>query len=344
MQKKLGFAALALTLLGSAAVAHADGELNIYNWGNYTSPDLIKKFGDKFKVKVTVTDYDSNDTALAKIRQGGHGFDIVVPSASVMPIWISEGLLLESRPDQMENFKNIDPQWVDVPFDPGRHYSVPWQWGTTGVTVNRSAYKGDINTSAIFLDPPAELVGKVNVVPEMSDVMHMAVTYAGGQPCTGDKEVPKKVRDTLMAAKPKWASMAYGNVEQYAKADLMAGVNWNGASFRARLQNKDVAYGYPKEGYPVWMDNASILADAKNVDNAKLFLNFIMEPENAGLISTFARYANGIKGSDAFMPADMKDAPEIVIPEELKAAGKFNLACPPEVQAIYTKIWTELQK
>ncbi len=344
MQKKLGFAALALTLLGSAAVAHADGELNIYNWGNYTSPDLIKKFGDKFKVKVTVTDYDSNDTALAKIRQGGHGFDIVVPSASVMPIWISEGLLLESRPDQMENFKNIDPQWVDVPFDPGRHYSVPWQWGTTGVTVNRSAYKGDINTSAIFLDPPAELVGKVNVVPEMSDVMHMAVTYAGGQPCTGDKEVLKKVRDTLMAAKPKWASMAYGNVEQYAKADLMAGVNWNGASFRARLQNKDVAYGYPKEGYPVWMDNASILADAKNVDNAKLFLNFIMEPENAGLISTFARYANGIKGSDAFMPADMKDAPEIVIPEELKAAGKFNLACPPEVQAIYTKIWTELQK
>ncbi len=344
MQKKLGFAALALTLLGSAAVAHADGELNIYNWGNYTSPDLIKKFGDKFKVKVTVTDYDSNDTALAKIRQGGHGFDIVVPSASVMPIWISEGLLLESRPDQMENFKNIDPQWVDVPFDPGRHYSVPWQWGTTGVTVNRSAYKGDINTSAIFLDPPAELVGKVNVVPEMSDVMYMAVTYAGGQPCTGDKEVLKKVRDTLMAAKPKWASMAYGNVEQYAKADLMAGVNWNGASFRARLQNKDVAYGYPKEGYPVWMDNASILADAKNVDNAKLFLNFIMEPENAGLISTFARYANGIKGSDAFMPADMKDAPEIVIPEELKAAGKFNLACPPEVQAIYTKIWTELQK
>ncbi|OJU05495.1 MAG: putrescine/spermidine ABC transporter substrate-binding protein [Rhizobium sp. 63-7] len=344
MQRKLGFAALALALLGSTAIAHAEGELNIYNWGNYTSPEMIKKFEDTFKVKVTVTDYDSNDTALAKIRQGGHGFDIVVPSASVMPIWISEGLLLESRPDQMENFKNVDPQWVDVPFDPGRHYSVPWQWGTTGVTVNKSAYAGDINTSAIFLDPPAELVGKVNVVPEMSDVMHMAVTYAGGEPCTGDKAILKKTRDILIAAKPKWASMAYGNVEQYIKNDLMAGVNWNGASFRARLGNKDVAYGYPKEGYPVWMDNASIVKDAKNVDNAKLFLNFIMDPENAGMISTFARYANGIKGSDAFMPADMKGAPEIDIPEELKAAGKFNLACAPEVQEIYTKIWTELQK
>lgn len=344
MKHTLKLAASVVALIASATFAHADGELNIFNWGNYTNPELIKKFEEQYKVKVTLTDYDSNDTALAKIRQGGHGFDIVVPSASAMPIFIGEGLLLEARPDQMENFKNIDPQWVDVPFDPGRHYSVPWQWGTTGVAVDKSAYSGDPNTSAIFLDPPAELVGKVNVVPEMSDVMHLAISYAGGEPCTGDMEVLKKVRDLLVAAKPKWISMDYGTVEKYTKGDLAASVDWNGATFRGRLANPNIVYGYPKEGYPIWMDNASILKDAKNVDNAKLFLNFIMDPENAAMISSFARYANGIKGSDAFMPEDMKTAPEVNIPEEFKAAGKFNLACKPEVQEIYTKIWTEIQK
>ena len=335
--------ATASTLALMAFGANAN-ELNIYNWGNYTNPKLIENFEAETGIKVTITDYDSNDTALAKVKAGGHGFDIVVPSNGYIPIWVSEGLLLESRPDKMSNFKNVDPVWVNVDWDPGRHYTVPWQWGSVGVVVNTKYYDGDIDTSSIFLDPPEELRGKINVVPEMGDVMSLAIMYHGGDVCTGDKEILKKVRDTLVEAKQHWLGIDYGNLEKFAKEDLWAGVNWNGSTFRMRLQNENIRYGYPKEGFTLWMDSVAVLADAKNVDEAKAFQNFVMDPQNAALISEFARYANGIMGSDAYMPEDMKTAREIIIPEELKDKGVFTTACPPDVQKIYTRIWTDLQK
>lgn len=343
MNTKLG-CFVSAAAMAIAMPALAEGELNIYNWGNYTNPDLIDKFEKEHDIKVTITDYDSNDTALAKVKAGGHGFDIVVPSATFVPIWVNDGLLMETRPDQMANFKNVDPAQVDVPFDPGRRYSVPWQWGTVGITMDTSVYSGDPNTSAIFLDPPEELVGKIVVVPEMADIMALAIRYMGGEQCTSDKDILRKVRDKLVEAKPKWRAIDYGNIEKFSKGDYSAGTNWNGASMRVRLANDNYVFGYPKEGYPIWSDNVVVLADAKNAENAKVFQNFIMEPENAALISEFARYANGIAGSEAFMSEEMKTAPEVVIPEEHRANGYVAITCPPEVTKIYTQIWTELNK
>jgi spermidine/putrescine transport system substrate-binding protein len=113
---------------------------------------------------------------------------------------------------------------------------------------------------------------------------------------------------------------------------------------RIRLANPDVAFGYPREGYPLFMDSVALLADAQNVEEAYKFMDFIMLPENAGMISSFARYANGIAGSEEFMPEDMKTAPEVVVPEEFAAAGRFSPTCTGKGQEYQTAIWTELQK
>ena len=113
-------------------------------------------------------------------------------SAKPWPIWISEGLLLETEPNKMENFKNVEARWQDVPYDPGRKYTVPWLWGSTGVAANTKIYKGDVNTSAIIFDPPPELQGKINVVPEMGDVMALAIMYFGGEPCSGARPCSRR--------------------------------------------------------------------------------------------------------------------------------------------------------
>ncbi|MCC5969394.1 MAG: extracellular solute-binding protein [Pararhodobacter sp.] len=341
MKKTLILSAAAL--MASTALASAQGVVNLYNWGNYTSPELLEKFTEETGIQINVTDFDSNDTALARIRQGGHGFDLVVPSNTYVQTWVNEGLVQPLDPEIVTDRGNIAEQWVDVEFDPGREYSVPWAWGTTGVVVNTSVYDGDINTLDLIMDPPDVLSNRINVIPEMSDVMTMAIYHAGGDSnCTTDMDVLRQVRDNLMAAKQHWLALDYGTVDSYAAGDLDAGIYWNGASMRVRLQNEDFAYGYPATGYPVWMDNLMVLSDAQNVENAMIFVNFVLQPENAALISNFARYANGITGSEDYMDEVMQDAPEIVVPEDLVAAGRFNQACPQETNDIHTQIWTEL--
>ena len=340
--KTLSLSGLALAAIGTTACA--EGALNIYNFGLYTPPDLIEKFEKEYDVDVTVTEFDANEQAMAKIEAGGHGFDVIVSSGYFVPVYLEKGLLLESRPDQMENFGNIAADWATPSFDPDRHYTAPWVWGTTGVMVNTKLYDGDINTAAMFLDPPDALKGSINVVPTMNDTIDMTLTYLGGTPCTDDKAMLKAARDKLLEAKANWASIDYASFEKFVNEDLNASLFWSGASMRIRESNPGFAYGYPKEGFPVWQDNVAVLADAQNVDNAKLFLNFIMAPENAALLSNYLGYGNGITGSEDFMTPGLTDQPEMNIPEDLAGAGFPQQLCSPDVQKLYTQIWTELTK
>src|SRR5262245_25277812 len=95
----LGAAAVALLVAGG--VARADGELHIFNWGDYTNPKLIDKFEKQYNVKVTLDDYDSNETMLAKVRTGGTGYDVVVPSDYTVKIMVEEDMLAKTEPNQM---------------------------------------------------------------------------------------------------------------------------------------------------------------------------------------------------------------------------------------------------
>jgi spermidine/putrescine transport system substrate-binding protein len=278
----------AATTTQEAAATPEGGELHIYNWGNYTNPDLIQQFEDTYQVKVTLDNYDSNEIMLAKIKGGATGYDIVVPSDYMVAVMIKEGLLEETKPNQMENFKNIDPRWIDVYWDKGRNYTVPWQWGTTAFTVNTDVYKGDINTYKLIFDPPPELQGRINMLDDMNEVINAGLRYLDLPRCNKNPEDLKKLTALLMGAKKYWRTFDYATIEKLTSKDVDLSQQWNGASLRVRLQMPSMAYAYPKEGLSGWMDNVAVLKSAPDMENAKKFQNFVMDPENAALISNFA--------------------------------------------------------
>ena len=150
MNWKTTATAMGLALLASTSCAVADGELNIYNWGNYTSPDVIKKFEDKYNVKVTITDYDSNDTALAKVRQGGTGFDIAVPSQTYRAD-LDQGRPAARNPSRPDGKLQERRAGMGEPTSTRPQIFGSVAVGTVGISVNTDVYKGDINTWAIVL-------------------------------------------------------------------------------------------------------------------------------------------------------------------------------------------------
>jgi spermidine/putrescine transport system substrate-binding protein len=336
------FARTAALLAAIATPALAEGELHIYNWGNYTNPKLIEKFEKQFNVKITLDSYDSNETMLSKVQEGNSGYDIVVPGDYTVAIMIQENLLEKTEPSTMANFKNIDPRYIHSYWDDGRHYSVPWQVGMTAFAVDTDKYKGDINTYAILFKTPDALKGQINMLDDMPSVIHAAERYLGQPRCSADKTNLKNVSDLLEQAKGNWKTFSFDVLAKLTSHDLIVSQSWNGDSWRSRQQVPTVKFAYPKEGIEGFMDNVAVLKGAKNLENAKAFQNFLMEPENAALISNFAHFQNGILGSKAFLDKDFADAPEINPPAGAPEP-EFVPPCDPAVIEIYNKIWTKLK-
>ncbi|WP_172295492.1 extracellular solute-binding protein [Pseudoruegeria sp. HB172150] len=343
MKPTIRIAAAASAFAFVAVAANAEGELNIYNWGNYTSPEMIEKFEAENDVTVNLDGYDSNETMLAKVQAGNTGYDIVVPGDYMIKVMIEQDLLEEVKPNEMENFGNVDPDWVDVWWDPGRNYSIPYQWGTTSFTVDTEVYGGDIDTLALMFDAPDELKGRINMLNDMNDVINAGLRYLGYGRCNGNEDEMREVLELLLAAKEDWRTMDYSTIEKLTSGDVDLSQTWNGAAMRARAQRPTLKYAYPKEGFTGWMDNVAVLKGAPNLENAKLFINFMMDPENAAMTSNFARYANGITGSEEFMDAEMLDAPEIVMPDGAPTPD-FVTPCPQEVVDLYNRVWTRLKQ
>jgi spermidine/putrescine transport system substrate-binding protein len=334
-------------LLGTcllATPAFAEGELKVYHWFEYIPEELVQKFETETGIDVTIDTFDSNEAMLAALKAGKMGqYDVAVPGDYMVKIMADEGLLDSFAPEDLPNFGNIAPQWVDVPFDPGRKSSIPYQWGSTAFSVNRDVYQGDIDSLAILFNPPAELQGKINVLDSQGEVLALGSIYLGIPQCTQDREQLKALNDLLIGAKQYWASFGSDTAKDVlVSGDAAAGMIYNGFSAKARAEGANVEYAFPKEGYVVWMDNVVLLKDAPNRDNALKFMNFLLDPENSAAVTNYAAYTSGVTGVEPFLADEIKNSPENNPPADQK--GFFIEACDEETQKLYDAVWTNLKK
>jgi spermidine/putrescine transport system substrate-binding protein len=329
----------------SAGLAQAQERLSVYHWFEYMPQELVDKFTAETGIEVTIDTYDSNEAMLASLKAGRMGqYDVAVPGDYMVKIMINEGLLDTFEPAELPNFGNIQDEWVDVHFDPGRRHSIPYQWGSTAFSVNRDVYTGDINTTDIVFNPPEELRGRINVLDSQGEVLALASLHMGIPQCSTDRDQLRALNDMLLEAKQYWASFGSDTAKDVlVSGDAAAGMIYNGFSAKAREEGANVEYAYPVQGYIAWMDNVVLLRDAPNREAALKFMNFLLDPENAAAVTNYAQYTAGVEGVEPFLEPALLASPE-QNPPEGAPAGTFIEVCDEETQRLYDAIWINLKK
>ncbi|MBK5418242.1 ABC transporter substrate-binding protein [Pseudomonas sp. TH31] len=337
---------LLLTLpLAFAGSVQAAEKLNVVSWSGYFSPEILARFQKQTGIEVTVDSYDSNETLLAKLKQGGTGYDVAIPSHQFVPILIKEHLLERFDPINEPYYANIVDNLKKPTWDPEGAYSVPFIWGTTSVVLDAGRYKGPTDSYKVLYEPPAELQGRINMLDSVSDVIDMASLYLNIPLCSEDPKQIQQVLTLLKAQKPfvKTYSSKAGSIrENLASGEVDMSMFWGGSSMRAREMKPSLKYLYPKEGVLAWVDNMVIPTGSKNPANAKAFIAFLSQPENAAMTQNFLKHQSPIKGVEPFLDAGLKDAPELHIPQGTQVV--FSKTCGEGAIRLADRLWTNLMR
>jgi putrescine transport system substrate-binding protein len=347
---------------GAPTVAAAEEPvLNIYNWSDYIAEDTLANFTKETGIKVNYDTFDSNEVLEAKLVAGNTGFDLVVPSLTFLARQIQAGVFQPLDKSKLTNYGNVDPEIMALiaKNDPGNTYAVNYLWGTTGIGYNvkkiRELLGPDAPTDswALFFDPKNLSKLKqcgVYVLDTPSEVLPLALNYLGEDPNSFDEAVIRKGEALMKSIRPyitQFHSSEYINA--LANGDACIAIGWSGDVFQARDRAEEagkgveIAYVIPKEGAAVWFDMMAIPKDAKHPDNAHKFINYLLRPDVMAGISNYVAYANANKASLPMVDQALKDNPG-VYPTPEASKKLFNLAVlPPEVDRLFTRIWTTLK-
>jgi spermidine/putrescine transport system substrate-binding protein len=296
-------AALAAAAL-VAAPAAAKVEFQLYNWNNYIAKETIERFEDFCKCAVVQTYYSDNEELLAKLAAGAKGYDVLVPTSNAVEALIKGKQLKPLDKSQLPNLKNIDPRYLDTPFDPGNNYSVPYAMSTTIIGYNDQKMKESglpTDTWAVIFDPKylEKVKRRVTVLDSASELFAAALKYLGYSANDVDEKHWKEAADVIKKAKPYWAAF---NASSYIK-ELTVGNIWlvHGYSndiFQANLDAQaakrsfHILQGMPKEGAVLAVDNMVIHKDAPRPDLAHKFMNFMLEGKNSAELTNLIGSGN----------------------------------------------------
>ncbi|HWD46522.1 MAG TPA: spermidine/putrescine ABC transporter substrate-binding protein, partial [Actinomycetota bacterium] len=272
-----------------------DRLLNIYNWSDYIDDRTIPVFQALTNLRVNYDVYSSNEDLLARMQAGKTSYDIIVPTNNFIPTYLKLGLIQPLRQDMIPNLANLDREFVETDYDPGNRYTVPWQWGTTGIGFNRRQAGEAVDSWAAVFEPSQPMGGHVTLLREVTDLIGCALIYLGKSPNSiKDADLDQVVR-LVRSIKPKLKGFTTDTyIDELAASETWLAQGWSGDVFQAQDQNPDVSYVIPKEGSLRFVDVMAVPKGAPHPANAARFMNYVLHPKVQARISKYVSYGTPV--------------------------------------------------
>jgi putrescine transport system substrate-binding protein len=331
--------------------------VNVYNWSDYIDEAALEGFTKETGIKVNYDVFDSNEVLETKLLAGNTGYDVVVPTAAFMERQIKAGVFQKLDRSKLSNWSNLDAEILQrvALHDPGNEHSVNYMWGTTGIGVNDAKVKAimpdaPVDSWNLVFDPKIAAKFKdcgISVLDAPSEIVAAVLAWKGKDPNSQAEADLKLAEEVLLSVRP-YIRMIHSSqyIDALANGEICIAVGWSGDVLQARdraaeaNQGVTISYHIPKEGTIMWFDMFAIPKDAKNVDNAHAFINYMMRPEVAAANSNLINYANGVGASVALISDEVRNDPGIFPTAEVKAKLFPDLAETEEFTRMLNRTWT----
>ncbi|MEO0035313.1 MAG: hypothetical protein RLZZ501_1336 [Pseudomonadota bacterium] len=329
----------AVVLAGPAGAG--GGELRVLARAGALSPALLARFEQQNGIRVRLVEVNEPGEISRRLDHPGAGYDVALLLDHQAAELIGRGRLERVWADRLAGFWNVEDPWRSRPFDPRNEYTVPHQWGTTGLAIDSSVHPGDHDSLTLLFSPPPDLVGRIALLDD--PVMVQLALLAAGEPhCAADphrlQQVENRLAPLLARARLVRADRIQAALRDHTLALVVA---WSGDVMRARRSRPGLAFAYPREGNPVWSEVAAVPRDPPNRAGALKFLAFLLRPDNAALESEGNGFATVIRGAEDFLRPEVLAAPELVAPWPAKVV--FQAPCETEVQRRQEAAWVRLR-
>ncbi len=326
--------------LTTKEVTERSDTLFLYTFPNYFTETIINRFENQFNVEVDITYYESNEEMIEQLRVGKMA-DIIVPTDYAIAFLAGENFLEPMNRSLLPNYKFLDGRFREMDYDYANMFSIPYFWGSVGITYNQNYVMGLPLSWSTILDPDqvANLRNRISILDDMRMTIGISLISLGYNPNTTNETEIAEATDRLLKTLPYLRSITSESLEEeLINEEVVLGMNWSGSSAKGANINRDLRFILPAEGSIFFVDNLAIPINSTGKKLAFQFINYLLDPMVAAQLTNENFFANPVTYSRRYINRLILKGPAYKNP--FLSKNIYIIEDVGEATSLYQKYWS----